>query len=111
MWQEWKSQETHLLAVVSVCIELIKTLSNCPGLSAFQQIDFTERIYTPGLPPNYIRSVLFDLPKSTSSHRPTAVGASRQEGTGFRFWQYRQVRMEAKTPRIDIGSFNSIRRT
>jgi hypothetical protein len=52
MRQEWKSQETHLLAVVSGCFELLEALSNCPGMSAFQQIEFTDRIDFPDLPPN-----------------------------------------------------------
>jgi hypothetical protein len=34
--------------------ELIKPLSNCPGLSESQQIDFLERIDSPDLPPNDI---------------------------------------------------------
>jgi hypothetical protein len=31
MWQEWKSQETHLLGAVSVCVEFTEALSNARG--------------------------------------------------------------------------------
>jgi hypothetical protein len=52
--QDWRSQKAHILGVVSAFTELIKPLSNCPGLSESQQIDFIERIDGPDLPPNDI---------------------------------------------------------
>jgi hypothetical protein len=52
--QEWIIQEAHGLRVVSAFTKLIKPLSNCPGLSESQQIDFTERIDTPDMLPNDI---------------------------------------------------------
>jgi hypothetical protein len=42
--------------IVSACVELIQLLSNYPGLSAFQQIDFTERDL---IPPTCLR-IRFD---------------------------------------------------
>jgi hypothetical protein len=40
---------------MSALTQLIKPLSNCPGLAESQQIDFIERIDTRDLPPNEIR--------------------------------------------------------
>jgi hypothetical protein len=65
-WEEWKSEETHLLRIVSACIAIIKLWSNCPGLSKFQRIDFIEGIDTHDRPQNDIPSVLFDHSESGS---------------------------------------------
>jgi hypothetical protein len=105
MLQEWKREVTHLLGVASACVELSEALSNCPTLATFQQIDFTERIDSPDLLPNYIRSVLSDLSKSTSSRRLTPV-ETRRKGTGIKFWEYRQILFSTKTSRIDIKPVN-----
>jgi hypothetical protein len=52
--QDWRSPKARILGVVSAFTQLIKPLSNCPGLSESQQIDFIERIDRPDLPPNDI---------------------------------------------------------
>jgi hypothetical protein len=54
--QEWRSQETQLLGVVFAFTELIKSLSNCPGLSEARQLEFIEMIDTSRLPPNDIHT-------------------------------------------------------
>jgi hypothetical protein len=52
--QEWRSQKTQLLGVVFAVTELIKPLSNCPGLSEAQQLEFIKMTDTSDLPPNDI---------------------------------------------------------
>jgi hypothetical protein len=52
--------------VVSARVELIKSLSNCPGLSAFQQIDFSER----NLKPPTCLQIRFDPPYLIRPNRP-----------------------------------------
>jgi hypothetical protein len=54
----------HIL-VVSACTGLIISLSTCPGLSEFQQIDFIKRNDIPHMPLNDIRSVLCAPSQST----------------------------------------------
>jgi hypothetical protein len=55
--QQWRSQGAQLLGVVSAFTKLIKPLSNCPGFSESQQLDFVERIDITDLPPNDIHIV------------------------------------------------------
>jgi ATP-dependent exoDNAse (exonuclease V) alpha subunit len=43
-----------LFGIISAFTQPIKRLSNCPGLSEAQQIDFIEKIDRPDLPPNDI---------------------------------------------------------
>jgi hypothetical protein len=50
--QEWTSQEAQSLGVVFALTELIKPLSNCPGLSEAQQLEFIEMIDASDLPPS-----------------------------------------------------------
>jgi hypothetical protein len=52
--QQWRTQEAESFGIVSAFTELIKPLSNYPGLSEAQQIDFIETIDTPDLPPTDI---------------------------------------------------------
>jgi hypothetical protein len=52
--QDWRSQKAHILDIVSAFTQLINPLSNCPGLSETQQIDFIERIDGSDLPANDI---------------------------------------------------------
>jgi hypothetical protein len=52
--QEWRTQEARSFGIGSAFAQLIKPLSNCPGLSEAQQIDFIEKIDTPDLPSNDI---------------------------------------------------------
>jgi hypothetical protein len=52
--QQWRTQEARSFSIISAFTQLIKPLSNCPGLSEAQQIDFTEKIDTPDLPSNDI---------------------------------------------------------
>jgi hypothetical protein len=54
--QEWRSQKAQLLGVVFALMELIEPLSNCPGLSEAQQLEFIKMIDTSDLPPNDIRT-------------------------------------------------------
>jgi hypothetical protein len=65
-WEEWRSQETHLVEIVSACITLTKSWSNCPWLFKFQQINFIETIDTPDIPQKDIPPVFFDRSKSVS---------------------------------------------
>jgi hypothetical protein len=62
------SQEAQSLGVVIALTELIKPLSNCPGLSEVQQLEFVEVIDTSHLPPNDIHTLegdrLFLLPNT-----------------------------------------------
>jgi hypothetical protein len=58
--QEWKSQEAQSLGVVFALTELIKPLSNCPGLSEAHQLEFMEMIKTSDLPPKEIHSFEVD---------------------------------------------------
>jgi hypothetical protein len=53
-FQSWTSEEALSLGVVDGLTDLIKPLSNCPGLSEAQQINFIESIDAPDLPPNEI---------------------------------------------------------
>jgi hypothetical protein len=46
--------------------ELMKPLSNCPGTSESQQLDFIESIDTPDLPENDIQILEGDLQKVLS---------------------------------------------
>jgi hypothetical protein len=69
LWEDWRDLETHSLRVVSVPIRLIKSWSDYLALSKFQQFDFIEKINTLDMPPNDIRSVLFDRSKSASYNR------------------------------------------
>jgi hypothetical protein len=48
--KEWRSPEAQSLGVVSASTELVKPLSNCPGLCEAQRLYFIERIDTPDLP-------------------------------------------------------------
>jgi hypothetical protein len=52
--QQWRTQEARSFDIISAFTQLIKPLSNCPGLSEAQQINFTEKIDTPDLPSNNI---------------------------------------------------------
>jgi hypothetical protein len=52
--QQWRTQEARSFGIMSAFTQLIKSLSNCPGLSEAQQIDFIEKIDTSDLPSNYI---------------------------------------------------------
>jgi hypothetical protein len=52
--QPWRSEEPLFLGVVYAFTDLIKLLSNCPGLSEAQQIDFIKSTETPDLGPNKI---------------------------------------------------------
>jgi hypothetical protein len=49
--QQWR---THSFDIISAFTELIKPLSNCPGLSEAQQINFIGKIDTSDLPPKDI---------------------------------------------------------
>jgi hypothetical protein len=73
-WQEWRCQETRLLGIAPACTKLIKSLSRCPKLSEFQQIDFINRIDTPHMPPNDVRFVLIIRP-----NRPAPVDARQKK--------------------------------
>jgi hypothetical protein len=64
-----KKSGNSFAAVVSVCVELIKSLSNCPGLSAFQQIDFTERDLIPPTCPQ----IRFDPHNLICPNRPVLI--------------------------------------
>jgi hypothetical protein len=64
---------------MSACIDFVKPLSNCFGLTEYQQINLIERIDTPDLPPNGIRSVRFERPGSTSPNRPARVDPRQKE--------------------------------
>jgi hypothetical protein len=59
--QECRSQEAQSFAVVFALTELIKPLSNCPGLSEAQQLEFIEVIDTYHPPPNDIHTPEGDL--------------------------------------------------
>jgi hypothetical protein len=50
--QQWRTQETRSFGIISAFIQFIKPLSNCPGLSEAQQIDFLEKIDTADPPSN-----------------------------------------------------------
>jgi hypothetical protein len=50
--QQWRIQEARSFGIISAFTQLIKPLSNCPGLSEAQQIDFIEKIDIPDLPSN-----------------------------------------------------------
>jgi hypothetical protein len=67
-FQECRSQEAQTFGVVFALTELIKPLSNCPGLSEAQQLEFIEVIDTSHLPPNDIHTLkgdrFFLLPNS-----------------------------------------------
>jgi hypothetical protein len=52
--QECRSQEAHPFGVVFALTELIKSSSNCPGLSEAQQLEFIEMIDASRLTPNDI---------------------------------------------------------
>jgi hypothetical protein len=52
--QQWRTQKARLLGTISTFTRPIKPLSNCPGLSEAQQIDFIKKIDTPDLPSNDI---------------------------------------------------------
>jgi hypothetical protein len=52
--QKRRTQEARSFGTISAFTQLIKTLSNYPGLSEAQQIDFIEKIDTPDLPSNNI---------------------------------------------------------
>jgi uncharacterized protein YcgI (DUF1989 family) len=54
--QECRSQEAQSFGVVFAFTELIKALSNCPGLSEAQQLEWIEMIDTFHLPPNDIHT-------------------------------------------------------
>jgi hypothetical protein len=47
--QQWKSQEPQSLDIVSAFTGFIKPLSNYPGFSEAEKIDFLERIDIPDL--------------------------------------------------------------
>jgi hypothetical protein len=48
--QQWRTQKTRSFDIISAFIQFIKPLSDCPGSSEAQQIDFIEKIDTPDLP-------------------------------------------------------------
>jgi hypothetical protein len=52
--QRGRAQEARSFGIIYAFTQLIKPLSNCPGLSEAQQIDFIEKIDTPALPSNDI---------------------------------------------------------
>jgi hypothetical protein len=52
--QQWRTQDARPFDIISAFTQLIKLLSNCPGLSEVQQINFIEKIDTPDLPSNDI---------------------------------------------------------
>jgi hypothetical protein len=52
--QQWRTKEARSFGTIFVFTQLIKPLSNCPGLSHTQQIDFIEKTDTPDLPSNDI---------------------------------------------------------
>jgi hypothetical protein len=52
--QQWRTQEVRSFGTISAFTQLIKPLSNCPGLSEAQQIDFIKKINTFDLPSNDI---------------------------------------------------------
>jgi uncharacterized protein YcgI (DUF1989 family) len=52
--QSWRSEEFLSLGVVYAFTDLIKTLSNCPGQSEAQQIDFIKSTEAADLPPDEI---------------------------------------------------------
>jgi hypothetical protein len=52
--QPWSPQDARSFGIISAFTQLIKSLSNYPGLSEAQQIDFIEKIDTPDLPSNDI---------------------------------------------------------
>jgi hypothetical protein len=54
--QEWRGQEAQSLGGVFALTELIKSLSNCPGLSEAQQIEFIKMIDASDLPPSDIHT-------------------------------------------------------
>jgi hypothetical protein len=47
--QQRMTQEARSFGIISAFTQLMKLLSNCPGLSEAQQIDFIEKIDTPDL--------------------------------------------------------------
>jgi hypothetical protein len=50
--QQRRTQDARSFCIISAFTQLIKPLSNCPGLSGAQHIDFIEKIDTPALPSN-----------------------------------------------------------
>jgi hypothetical protein len=42
--QQWRTKEARSFGIISAFTQLIKPLSNCPGLSEAQQIDFSRRL-------------------------------------------------------------------
>jgi hypothetical protein len=50
--QKWRTKEARSFGIIPAFTQLIKPLSNCPGLSEAQQIDFIEKIDTLDLPSN-----------------------------------------------------------
>jgi hypothetical protein len=52
--QQWRTEEARSFGIISAFPQHIKPLSNCPGLSKAQQIDFIEKIDTSELPSNDI---------------------------------------------------------
>jgi hypothetical protein len=54
--QEWRSQEVQLLGIILALTEVIRPLSNCPGLSEAQQREFIKMIDTSDLPRNDIHT-------------------------------------------------------
>jgi hypothetical protein len=103
--QEWRSQETYFLGIVSACIEPMKSLSICYGLSKLQQIDLIKRI-----DPLTRHQMIFNPSKSTSPNRLAPIGARRKEGTSIKFGQSRGVFMSRKISRVEIEPFSSIGR-
>jgi hypothetical protein len=53
--QQGRTQEARLFGIISAFTQLIKPVSNCPGLSEAQQIDFIEKFDTLDLPSKDIR--------------------------------------------------------
>jgi hypothetical protein len=58
--KEYRSQEAKSFGVVFALTGLIKPLSNCPGLSEAQHLEFIEVIDTSHLPPNDIHALESD---------------------------------------------------
>jgi hypothetical protein len=72
--QECRSQEAQSFGVVFALTELIKPLSNCPGLSEAQQLEFIEVIDTSRLPPTDIHTLEGDWFFSSQIPTPGRVG-------------------------------------
>jgi hypothetical protein len=59
--QQWRTQDAQSFGIISAFIQLIQLLSNCPGLSKAQQINFIEKIDRLELPSNDVPILEGDL--------------------------------------------------